>query len=81
MEKKIVESQGIAYEITATYQNYEVVQLNGTEAGKTVNFTYNATENAWFANDGLHYTKVCDGKQFKTKKYLKEGSVQEVAVR
>ncbi len=47
MEQQIVEKNGVKYQMTATKNNMNIVQLSGAEAGKTVNLVYTPETKTW----------------------------------
>ncbi len=48
MERQIVEKNGNKYQLTATKNNMNIVQLTGKEAGKTVDLAYNENNQTWY---------------------------------
>ena len=49
-ETKLVAVKGIEYEMTASKNKMEIIQITGEEAGKTTILTYRPTEEAWYMN-------------------------------
>lgn len=47
-ETQLVAANGNEYEVTATQNRMEIVQLTGTDAGKTTVLTYHPSEKAWY---------------------------------
>lgn len=47
-ETKLVAVKGNEYEVTATQNRMEIVQLTGENAGKTTILTYRPAEGAWY---------------------------------
>lgn len=47
MEKQIYEKDGVAYEMKATKNNFEITVLNGEKAGEKVHLRYNPADKSW----------------------------------
>ncbi len=57
-ETQLVAANGNEYEVTATQNRMEIVQLTGTDAGKTTVLTYRPAEEAWYMLVGDEEKKV-----------------------
>jgi len=66
-EIQIVKHNGVEYQITATKNKFEVVQLSGKDKGLTQNVTFNENQMAWYSN--------IDGKSTKIIQYNVENGV------
>jgi hypothetical protein len=51
MEKQMVNYMGNKYEITATKNQFEIVQLTGTDKGKTTQLIFDAGTSTWTMNN------------------------------
>jgi hypothetical protein len=72
-----------AYEITATQNQFRITQVEGQNAGKTVDLVYNVDETAWYATDGVETVKLAQSNinsQQWVKVFYPDGKVEEVAL-
>jgi hypothetical protein len=66
-EVKFVEHNGLKYQIIATHNKFEVIQLNGVNKGTEESVTFNASQLAWYntsngASNKLIQYKVENGE-------------------
>lgn len=57
-ETKIVESGDKKYEVTATQNRFDLVQIEGEGKGKKVAFVFNSEENSWYLQSDKGVTKL-----------------------
>ncbi len=82
-ETQVVKLEGESYQITATMNRFDVVQLTGEKAGQTAALVYDPDTSSWYAESAMLNVKLAemDGKNPNIMYLFRPGNkVQEVHI-